>query len=98
MDQPKHPANKTITVKAKTKKRFSVIDDASVLSLMTTVGRKIDAPGRIRAEDGLVLDGVYLLPTNNVLETFVDAEGKPRGYLFNNLDVWISHGQTEDAS
>jgi hypothetical protein len=98
MDQPKHPANKTITVKAKTKKRFSVIVDASLLSLMTAVGRKIDAPRRVPNEDGLALDGVYLLPTNNVLEAFVDAEGKPRGYLFNNLDVWISYGQTEDAS
>jgi hypothetical protein len=65
---------------------------------MTSVGRKIDAPGQIREEKGLSRDGVYLLPTNNVLEAFVDAEGKPRGYLFNNLDVWISFGQTEDAS
>ena len=90
--------NKTVTIKAKTKKRFSMVADASLLNLMKTVGRKLQGPAQMRDEDPKTLDGIYLLPTNNILEVYVDPDGKTRGYLFNNLDVWMSYSQTEDAS
>lgn len=98
MQHPKYPGSKTITVKAKTKKRYSLVDDPSLLNLMTNVGRKTNLAAQVRDAAGMTLEGVYVLPTNNILELFVDSQGKQRGYLFNNLDVWISFNQNEEAS
>ena len=95
MQHPKHPSHKTITIKAKTKKRYSLIDDASLLTLMVTVGRKTELTPQMREAADMSLEGIYLLPTNNILELFVDQSGKQRGYLFNNIDVWLSFNQSD---
>lgn len=79
------------TVKARTKKRFSLVIDENMINLMKTVGKKI--PGASRGVDpskGQVLFGVFLLPTNNVIEIYREPSGEERAILFNNIDVWLS--------
>lgn len=87
----KSPALNRMTFKARSKKRYSLVTDENFISLMKAVGKPIVGPSRsVDKARGETLLGVYLLPTNNVIEIIKDAENKEKAVLFNNIDVWVS--------
>lgn len=87
----KKPEFQTVTFKVRSKKRLTLVDDPTLLNLMKVVGKAIQQPGQITPEPGETLIGVFLLPTNNVVEILVTATGQEKGHVFANLDVWMNH-------
>jgi hypothetical protein len=87
----KTPTLNRTTIKARRKKRYSLVTDENFITLMKAVGKRIESPGRsVNESRGEKLLGVYILPTNNVIEIFTDADANEKAVLFNNIDVWIS--------
>lgn len=79
------------TVKTPRKKRFSLVNDENFITLMKAVGRRFSDEGRsVDKSKGETLLGVYVLPTNNVIEIIKDADNNEFAVLFNNIDVWMS--------
>lgn len=98
----KKPNFTTTTIKALNKKRFTLVHDVALLNLMKTVGRETKFTAKVTQEAAVNLDGVFLLPTNNIVEIYQENGQAVRGYLFNNLDVWLTYttptGSEEQAS
>jgi hypothetical protein len=80
----------TITHRCRAKRRFTVVDDQDLVSLMRSVGRPLQGASRMETVTGAPAEGIYALPTNNVLEIYSANDGRITGYLFNNLDVWMT--------
>lgn len=58
---------------------------------MKVVGKKLTGSSRgVDESKGQILYGIFLLPTNNVIEIYRDPSGEERAILFNNVDVWMS--------
>ncbi len=90
-DLQKNPNFTKALVKARSKKRYSLVDDENLINLMKVVGRKIEGNSRgVDAAKGQRLFGIFILPTNNVIEIFKDSSGNEQALLFNNIDVWMS--------
>jgi hypothetical protein len=76
--------------RSRLKTRVTAVNDRTLAALMKAAAKRIDGPPR--AFPGSTrLEGVFLLQTNNVLEVYKTPEGKLSGYLFNNLDVWLTY-------
>ena len=86
----KKPQFHTVTIKAKSKKRVSVVDDAELLNLMKVVGKALKSTAQIGPASGEQLIGIYVLPSNNVVEIYRDADGWEKGHVFASLDVWMN--------
>jgi len=86
----------TVTHRARGKKRYSVLVDRELMAMMCSVGQAIEeGDGReksARRPAGATgrLVGIWVLPTNNVLELYRGLDGSEIGYLFTSLDVWMS--------
>jgi hypothetical protein len=87
----KKPEFHTVTIKAKSKKRLSLVVDPSLLNLMKVVGKALVSLPRTKAAKGETLVGIFVLPTNNVVEIFQDADGEEKGHVFASLDVWMNY-------
>lgn len=58
---------------------------------MKVVGKKVEGKSRgVDTAKGQQLFGIFVLPTNNIIEIFKDASGSEQALLFNNIDVWMS--------
>ena len=91
MEKEAIPTMSTATVKARNKKRYSLVSDENLINLMKVVGKAIEGTGRgIDRSCGQTLVGIFVLPTNNVIEIFKEASGTEKALLFNNVDVWMS--------
>ncbi len=88
----KKPDFETLTHQVRSKKRFAPIADRALLDLMKASGQRLVAAPRLAAEGGGALVGIYALPTNNVVEIYIAPDGSEVGYLFCNLDVWMTFG------
>ncbi len=90
-DLQKNPTFTKALVKARGKKRYSLVSDESLINLMKVVGKKIEGKSRgVDPAKGQQLFGIFILPTNNVIEIFKDARGTELAILYNNIDVWMS--------
>jgi len=90
-DVQKIPKLTKSLVKAQSKKRYSIVADENLINLMKVVGKKIEGKSRgVDASKGQHLFGIFVLPTNNVIEVFRDSTGREHAILFNNIDVWMS--------
>ena len=90
-DLQKNPTFNKVLVKARGKKRYSLVADENLINLMKVVGKKIEGKSRgIDVAKGQQLFGIFVLPTNNVIEIFKDSTGSEQALLFNNIDVWMS--------
>lgn len=87
---PRKPEFRTVTWRAKAKKRFALVTDPAVLSLMKVVGKALTGDARFADGGHGTLVGVFALPTNNVIEIYADDGGCEKGFLFTSLDVWMS--------
>ncbi len=87
----KKPEFQTVTIKAKSKKRVSVVLDEALLNLMKVVGKEIQGSPQSKAEKGEILVGIFVLPTNNVVEIYRTSGGPEKGHVFANLDVWMNY-------
>lgn len=88
--EPK-PNHKTVTVRCKSKKRITLTFDGSLLELMQAVGTRLKAEPRMRESEPGILVGIFAIQGSNVVEIFQRDGGQLVGYVFVNLDVWISH-------
>ena len=86
----KKPTFHTVTVKAKSKKRLSLVVDESLLNLMKVVGKPLQFPAQAPAAPDETLVGIFMLPTNNVVEIYRTRDGQEKGHVFANLDVWMN--------
>lgn len=93
----KKPEFHTVTIKAKSKKRLSLVVDEALLSLMKVVGKALKSGSHMKPVAGESLIGIYVLPTNNVVEIFQTADGHEKGHVFANLDVWMNYGEGDAA-
>ncbi len=90
-DLQKSPMFTKALVKARGKKRYTLVADEKLIDLMKVVGKKIDGKSRgVDPSKGQQLFGIFILPTNNVIEIFKDSSGSEQALLFNNIDVWMS--------
>ncbi len=87
----KTPEFQTVTIKAKSKKRVSVVTDEALLNLMKVVGKALQGPPKSNPEKGEGLIGIFVLPTNNVVEIYRTPGGQEKGLVFANLDVWMNY-------
>lgn len=95
-DAAKKPEFHTVTFRARGKKRMTVIEDQTLLDMMRKVGRRLTVNVVARSGGAGELQGAFMLPNNNVVEIFKVASGTEKGYVFANLDVWMSYGEAVD--
>lgn len=86
----KKPEFRIVTIKAKSKRRISLVVDESLIELMKVVGKTLNGPPQAIPEPEETLVGIFALPTNNVVEIYRTRHGQEKGYVFANLDVWMN--------
>jgi hypothetical protein len=90
---PKPPIFETVTYQVRSKKRYTPLNDRALLELVKTAGIPLAGTPRLAALAGGKLVGIYVLPSNNVVEIYAAADGSgDTGYLFPSLDVWMTFG------
>lgn len=85
------PKFTTVTFKCRYKARCVCIEDSSIIEAMVSSGRRF--AGEARAQAGFkdaAFAGIFLLPTNNVMELYKAKGSHPVAIVFSGLDVWLS--------
>lgn len=95
------PVFETVTHRCRSKKRFSIVKDTTMMTFMTKLGRRLEREPRLlgqQSASGAKPYGVFLLPNSNVIEIYHEANGAAVGYLFPNLDVWTSYSNLQEIA
>ena len=95
-DAAKKPEFHTVTFRARGKKRMTVVEDQTLLDMMRKVGRPLTINVVAHSGGAGELLGAFMLPNNNVVEILKVSDGTEKGYVFANLDVWMTFDAAVD--
>jgi hypothetical protein len=72
-----------------------MVGERTVLALVKGPHKLLDGPPKAR-DDASEVEGIYFLSTNRVLEVYKAKDGTLSGFLFCNLDTWLSFDPEPD--